>query len=152
MIAKQGKWPCVYVSGIVCDVHILYTSCIYCVCLTYFVDTCILKSFLETFQTQGKQQWVYILWAGYMGCTWRIWCPDIFYILYIYVVYIWYVLRYWCILYVWWTVYILCILCDEHILYTQVYIMCVLHILRIHVFWGSYEIYVRNFQTQRSNW
>ena len=73
------------------------------------------------------------------------------YILYIiiYRVYIWYVLGCWCILCVWWTVYILCIICEEHIVYTHVYIICDLHISRIQVFWESNEIYVRNLQTQK---
>ena len=44
-------WCTVYILCIVCDVHILYTSCIYCVCLAYFVNSCILKIFSNT----GKQ-------------------------------------------------------------------------------------------------
>ena len=52
-------WCTVYILWIVCDGHILYTSCIYYVYHAYFVNSCILRIFkicVRNFQTQ-RSNW-----------------------------------------------------------------------------------------------
>ena len=127
-------------------IYILYILCVPCI---YVWGHVFWNLSLKLFKHRGNNhESIYIvnlIYGMHLTCLMSRYILYIINICSVYLV----CFRYWCILYVCWTVYILCILCEEHIVYTQVYIMCDLHILRIHVFWESYEIYVRNFQTQK---